>query len=79
MALADYKLCDKCGQKAFYDSNLNYDFGTRNDPIPKEEMIRGEHVRLDYLGDWSVICRRCAEKYVCVIVDKQPPVSGEKP
>lgn len=24
MALADYRLCDVCGGKAFYDANLNY-------------------------------------------------------
>lgn len=25
MASCDYKLCDVCGGKAFYDSNLQYD------------------------------------------------------
>ena len=24
MALADYRLCDVCGSKAFYDARLNY-------------------------------------------------------
>lgn len=27
MALSDYRLCDICGAKAFYDSNLNYKWG----------------------------------------------------
>ncbi len=25
MALADYRLCDVCGSKAFYDARLNYE------------------------------------------------------
>lgn len=25
MALADYYLCDKCGNKSFYDSGMDYD------------------------------------------------------
>ena len=26
MAMADYRQCDLCGCKAFYDANLNYDW-----------------------------------------------------
>lgn len=37
MAGADYKYCDVCESKAFYDANLNYDAG---------EKIKGEWVYL---------------------------------
>ena len=66
MALSDYRLCDRCGSKAFYDSNLNYDFATRSNPIPEEEQIRRSGHKLDYLGDWSVLCRDCAKTHRCI-------------
>lgn len=67
MAMADYRLCDKCGCKAFYDSNLNYEFEDRNTKIPDDEKIRDFPYKLDYLGDWAVLCRDCAKKFRCVI------------
>lgn len=69
MAMADYRLCDKCGNKAFYDSNLNYEFSTMEHPIPEDECIRDSGHKLDYLGDWSVLCRECAKTHKCVIVE----------
>lgn len=68
MALADYRLCDKCESKAFYDANLNYDFSTVRNPIPPEQLIRGSHLKLEYLGDWAVLCRECAKTHKAVIV-----------
>jgi len=79
MALADYRLCDKCGGKAFYDANLNYDWATPGNPIPADELVRDSVHRLDYLGDWSVLCRTCAKTYVCVIVERSPAKSPETP
>jgi hypothetical protein len=67
MAMADYRLCDKCGHNAFYDSNLNYEFGDRQHPIPEDEKIRDSDWKLDYLGDWAVLCRDCAKTHRCVI------------
>ena len=58
MAGCDYRSCDVCGCKTFYDSNLDYDF--------KEFPEHG----LSRLGDWKVICECCAEAYECVIVEK---------
>jgi hypothetical protein len=66
MALADYRLCDVCGGKAFYDANLNYDFSECNE--------KGEP-RLDYLGDWAVLCIDCAKTHEVVI---RPKVFAEK-
>jgi len=73
MAYSDYRLCDKCGCKAFYDSNLNYQHSTKNEPIPDSDLIRNSFYKLDDLGDWCVLCRECSKEHECVIVPK-----GEK-
>lgn len=79
MAYADYKLCDVCGEKAFYDANLNYE-GIDEDssfalkPSVREagqEAVIGPY-ELDYLGDWAVICNECSGKYKTEIV----PIAG---
>ncbi len=67
MAAADYRLCDVCSGKVFYDSNLNYDFDNRNE--------RGEPA-LDYLGDWAVICTDCAKTHECKVVPLAPADSA---
>lgn len=64
MALSDYRLCDVCEGKVFYDTNLNYDFDA-----PYSDRLMGQP--LDYLGDWKVICTDCAETHSCVIVKKE--------
>lgn len=61
MALADYKLCDICGTKAFYDASLNYE-------VESETPIRDCNIGLDYVGDWAVICQDCAKTHKCVIL-----------
>jgi hypothetical protein len=59
MAMADYRLCDRCGNKAFYDSNLNYDFDNC-DPVTGEP-------KLDRVGDMAVLCDACAKTYEVII------------
>ena len=54
MALCDYRPCDVCGGKAFYDANLNYD----------------SDGGLDNLGDWVVICKSCAKTHKCLVALK---------
>ena len=67
---ADYRHCDVCDCKVFYDSELNYEQGRG---IPKEEMARvaGKEnpcgYKLGCLGDWAVLCRDCAKTHRCVI------------
>jgi hypothetical protein len=81
MAMSDYRLCDVCGSKAFYDSNLNYGDGTdewHKDYPPfriageaqysKPELNEKYGARLDYVGDWAVICTDCAKTHKAVIV-----------
>lgn len=75
MAAADYRLCDVCGGKAFYDSNLNYE-DERDAPDRAAYKIAGEEAnwgyRLGYLGDWAVICTDCSSSYKTAIVPLVP-------
>lgn len=57
MAAADYRLCDVCGTKTYYDADLAWDF--------KQYPEHGLR-----LGDWKVICIECAKTHECVIVPK---------
>ena len=70
MAAGDYRSCDVCNCKVFYDANLNYEF--RRDwqgaPIPEEKKCRDTDYKLDYLGDWAVICTDCAKTHKTIVV-----------
>lgn len=74
MAMADYRLCDMCGCKAFYDANLNYEWPDRDGNISfgrhvePHEIVRDSGHVLDHLGDWAVICTECAKTHKCVVV-----------
>lgn len=81
MALADYRLCDVCGNKAFYDSNLSYEQGPDEYSTTKPYRVAGEDqypgtpeytekygMRLGYLGDWAVLCEDCAKTHKTQIV-----------
>lgn len=72
MAAADYRLCDVCGGKAFYDANLNYEQGGDVEGFVRNGGSLMSHTRLDRLGDWCVICATCAETHACVIVKRDP-------
>lgn len=58
MALADYRLCDRCEGKAFYDSQLSYDF----EEYPDTGLYN--------LGSWVVVCRDCAETHEARLVER---------
>jgi hypothetical protein len=72
MAMADYYLCDVCGCKCFYDSNLNWEWGTKDDPIPDDEKVRGTELRLDSCGDIGALCRTCAKTHEVVVRKIEP-------
>ena len=62
MAGADYRRCDICSGKTFYDANLNYQ---EPDEDHKHKWW------LHGVGDWAVICPECAKTYECVIVTRK--------
>lgn len=80
MAGADYRRCDQCDSKVFYDANLNYECGNGFDgkPIPPDQIAKLCGVeqnwgsKLDWLGDWAVLCRDCAKTHKTVIVPINP-------
>lgn len=60
MAAADYKLCDVCSAKTFYDVEIDYADAAPPDwtPIPK------------HVGSWAVICESCAKTHICVVMER---------
>jgi len=60
MALCDYRLCDQCNGKAFYDANLNYGEPSASSPWG-----------LGSLGDWAVLCEECSKKWKCVVIPRE--------
>ncbi len=90
MAMADYRLCDVCEGKAFYDSNLNHQQGPGHPRWPNGPAYRNAGadqfdtpekcekcgMRLDRLGDWAVICADCAKTHRTVVVPIDAAPSG---
>jgi hypothetical protein len=83
MAKADYRCCDICDEKVFYDSRLNYEdqqsrpHGTPyriagNEQYDKPTLLEKHGINLDSLGDWAVICNECSKTFKCVIVSLTP-------
>jgi len=76
MAKSDYRLCDVCDEKAFYDSNLSYEHGpseyrpddppyrVAGEPQYQDAAMNQKHgMRLGYVGDWAVICNECSKTH----------------
>lgn len=90
MAAADYRLCDVCDGKVFYDANLNYEQGRASEWAKRQTPFRwaGEEqgkpenddwlLRLDYLGDWAVICDECAKTHKTVVVQIDAQIEKER-
>jgi hypothetical protein len=85
MAYADYRLCDVCGGKAFYDANLNYRTGERqkngtweypDDGFRVAGIVENYPTALDRLGDWAVICNECAKTHATTIVKIEQTKEG---
>ncbi len=63
MAYADYRLCDVCQRKAFYDSVLDYgDY----DKVGEDGNLLPEH----NTGAWKVLCRECAKTHTITIAPR---------
>ena len=56
MALADYRLCDVCNRKAFYDANLDYQDTEKGHPMHPDTVPVG-------LGAWAVLCLACTKTH----------------
>lgn len=67
MASADYRLCDVCECKTFYDATLNYEIA------PKEHPLYPQYIPSARLGDWGVICIECAKTHEVRVVKKETP------
>jgi hypothetical protein len=65
MAAGDYRSCDVCGGKSFYDATLNYEWDKK-----KREYT------LHNLGDWAVICPKCAKTHKCIVVPRESSDNG---
>lgn len=68
MAMADYRLCDVCSGKTFYDANLDYQ---------KPDAEHAHEWWLHGVGDWAVICTKCSETHE-VIVRPKASAGGER-
>ena len=74
MAMADYRLCDVCGGKSFYDANLNYEYPDGHDgPGIRNAGEVEPGLGLERVGDWVVICKECSKKYKAVIALRGAP------
>ena len=78
MAMSDYRLCDVCEGKAFYDARLNYEWPDKNglgswgQKIEPEDLVRNARYMLDRLGDWAVLCSHCAKTHKTIVVPIDP-------
>lgn len=88
MALCDYRLCDVCGGKAFYDANLSYSDDAEYIPyrLAGEEqypdhpdLAKKYGQRLGYVGDWVVICNGCSKTHRTQIVPLTAATSPTAP
>ena len=67
MASCDYKLCDICNSKVFYDADLNYETPT-DVYLPFKEVGEKAFYTLDNLGDWAVLCLKCSKTHKTAII-----------
>lgn len=68
MALCDYRQCDNCGEKAFYDANIS------------DQRYLGAIDQSDYDEHWGavqlrVLCPDCASTHELKIVERDKPIS----
>lgn len=68
MALCDYRLCDVCESKAFYDANLDYQRPSEDQPAYRLAGQTQPFNSLGRVGDWAVLCTDCAKTHRTAIV-----------
>ena len=68
MAGADYRDCDVCGDKVFYDACLCYEFDEGKTTLKNNKEVP---YYLGNLGNWIVLCKDCSKKYELQVVTKK--------
>jgi hypothetical protein len=81
MLACDFRLCDVCECKVFYDAELGYELNSQanskkrvpyriagRDQCRTKELTEKYGKTLWYLGDWAVICNKCSKEYKTQIV-----------
>lgn len=61
MAGGDYRSCDVCGNKAFYDTDCDYD---------SRKIDSDGNPKLGRVGSMKVLCDKCSETHVVIIMKK---------
>jgi hypothetical protein len=74
MAMADYYLCDKCGEKCFYDANLNYEYPDK----AGDQLVKDRGFKLDHLGDIAALCLDCSQTHEVIVQEKTIATQQEK-
>ena len=69
MAGADYRRCDVCDGKTFYDANCCY---MEPDADHQDWWLYG-------VGDWAVICPECAKTHEVIVRQKDASALPEPP
>lgn len=74
MALSDYRLCDVCDRKTFYDAMLNWDqYGNWEEgdaPVLEDggAVAKGS---LERLGAWAIICQDCVKTHAARVLTRE--------
>ncbi|HEX7687315.1 MAG TPA: hypothetical protein VF453_06400 [Burkholderiaceae bacterium] len=86
MAACDYRSCDVCGGKAFYDAELAYESMSDENSIRRgatpmryagrEQFSEPELTAkfgqvLGYVGDWAVLCTACSKTHRTAILPRE--------
>ena len=78
MAIFDYRLCDVCGIKTFYDANIDYvEFETDGPVVMYDLKVDGKTEEVAcplHVGGWAVLCKGCIETHDVEIVKRRQEV-----
>lgn len=69
MAMCDYKVCDCCGCKTYYDTSLNF----------SDTWVDGVYYYLPTgCGTLTSLCLDCSKDFFVVFVRREKPVTVEQ-
>lgn len=70
MAMCDYRWCNVCGCKAFYDANLHYEDDA---PLAQNE----QELPAGPVADMACLCGECLKTHKIAIVPRTSALSDE--